>query len=78
MRLFRSFGSSGAGVRLDNGAIFLRAPAERDWRPYAELRAESRQFLEPWEPTWPADARTRDSFQRRVNRYVSAWRADAG
>lgn len=78
MRLFRSFGSSGAGVRLDNGAIFLRAPAERDWRPYAELRAESRQFLEPWEPTWPADALTRESFQRRINRYVSDWRADAG
>ena len=42
------------------------------------MRAESRQFLEPWEPTWPSDALTRESFQRRISRYASDWRADAG
>lgn len=78
MRLFRSFGSSGANVRLENDTIFLRAPVERDWRAYAELRAESRQFLEPWEPVWPTDALTRESFQRRLSRYTADWRADAG
>lgn len=78
MRLFRPFGSNSTNVRLQNDTIFLRAPVERDWRPYAELRAESRQFLEPWEPTWPADALTRESFQRRLSRYAADWRADAG
>ena len=78
MRLFRPFGASGTNVRLQNDDIFLRVPVERDWRAYAELRAASRQFLEPWEPTWPADALTRESFQRRLSRYASDWRADAG
>jgi ribosomal-protein-alanine N-acetyltransferase len=78
MRLFRPFGTSGANVRLQDELVLLRAPVDRDWRAYAELRAESRQFLEPWEPTWPADALTRESFQRRLSRYASDWRADAG
>jgi ribosomal-protein-alanine N-acetyltransferase len=78
MRLFRPFGASGTNIRLQNGEILLRAPIERDWRSYAELRAASRQFLEPWEPTWPADALTREAFQRRLNRSLSDWRADAG
>lgn len=78
MRLFRPFGSSNTNIRLQDGTIFLRPPAERDWRGYAELRADSRQFLEPWEPTWPADALSRESFQRRLSRYASDWRADAG
>lgn len=56
----------------------LRAPVERDWRAYAELRAASRAFLEPWEPTWPSDALSRDAFHRRLNRYASDWREDTG
>lgn len=78
MRLFRPFGAAGSNVRLQNDTLYLRAPTERDWRAYAELRAASRQFLEPWEPTWPADALTRESFQRRLTRYATDWRADAG
>lgn len=78
MRLFRPFGSSGAHVRLESESLLLRTPTERDWRSYAELRAASRAFLEPWEPTWPADALTRESFQRRLTRYAADWRADAG
>jgi ribosomal-protein-alanine N-acetyltransferase len=78
MRLFRPFGATGTNIRLQGDDIFLRAPTERDWRPYAELRAASRNFLEPWEPTWPADALTRESFQRRLNRYIQDWRSDAG
>lgn len=78
MRLFRPFGPTGANVRLENDEIYLRAPVERDWRAYAELRAASRQFLEPWEPIWPSDALSRDSFQRRLARYATDWRAGAG
>ena len=36
--------------------------ARRRWRDYAEwaaLREASRDFLTPWEPTWPADDLTR-------------------
>ena len=78
MRLFRSLSSNASSVRLEGEKTMLRAPVERDWRAYAELRAASRAFLEPWEPTWPSDALSRDAFHRRLNRYASDWRDDAG
>ncbi len=78
MRLFRSFSGNATSVRLEGRRTFLRPPVERDWRSYAEIRAASRQFLEPWEPTWPSDALSRDAFYRRLNRYASDWRNDTG
>ncbi|MEP4379951.1 MAG: GNAT family protein [Alphaproteobacteria bacterium] len=78
MRLFRSFSGNANSVRLEGPRTFLRPPVERDWRSYAEIRAASRQFLEPWEPTWPSDALSRDAFYRRLNRYASDWRNDTG
>ncbi len=76
MRLFRALGGP-AEARLDGERIYLRPPAEPDWRHFAEIRAASRRFLEPWEPTWSADALTRDAFLRRLRRYGTDWRADA-
>ncbi len=58
--------------------MYLRAPEDRDWRPWSDLRAVSRDFLVPWEPTWPADALSRESFRRRLRRYGIDWREDAG
>jgi [ribosomal protein S5]-alanine N-acetyltransferase len=78
MRLFRSFSGNSSSVRLNGQSTFLRPPVERDWRAYAEIRAASRHFLEPWEPTWPSDALSRDAFYRRLNRYASDWRNDTG
>lgn len=78
MRLFRPFVANGSSVRLDGRNVYLRPPAERDWRSYTEIRAASRKFLEPWEPTWPADALSRDAFFRRLSRYAADWRADSG
>ncbi|HEY5598974.1 MAG TPA: GNAT family protein, partial [Kiloniellales bacterium] len=46
-------------------------PVQRDWREWAALRAESREFLVPWEPTWPYDALTRGAFRRRLKIYKS-------
>ena len=78
MRLFRSQTGINTNVRLEGGRLLLRPPVEKDWRAYAELRAASRKFLEPWEPTWPSDALTRDAFQRRLSRYAADWRDDTG
>lgn len=78
MRLFRTFSGNATSVRLEGRRTFLRPPVERDWRSYAEIRAASRQFLEPWEPTWPSDALSRDAFYRRLNRYADDWRNDTG
>jgi ribosomal-protein-alanine N-acetyltransferase len=62
--------------RLTGQRVFLR-PAERgDYEAWASLRASSRQFLAPWEPTWPPDALSRASFRARVARYAEDWRTD--
>ena len=37
---------------------------------------ESRAFLTPWEPTWPADDLTRGAFRRRLKRYAEDLRSD--
>lgn len=78
MRLFRSVNAPPANVSLEGRMVTIRPPAESDWRAYAEVRAASRRFLEPWEPTWPADALTRESFYRRLGRYAADWRDDNG
>ncbi len=36
-------------------ACRLRPPRAADHKAWAELRDQSRDFLQPWEPTWPAD-----------------------
>lgn len=56
-------------IRIDRGRIYLRPPKQRDWKVWARVRQESREFLVPWEPTWPHDALTRSAFRRRVRAY---------
>ena len=56
--------------------LFLRTPSLADYAAWAAIRAESRAFLTPWEPTWPADDLTRTAFRRRIRRYVSEIRED--
>jgi len=49
----------------------LRPPQADDFAAWAELRALSRAFLQPWEPAWPADDLTRAAYRRRIARYES-------
>ncbi len=65
-------------VRLEGPRVYLRPPRAADWQDWAALRAESREFLTPWEPTWPADALARSAFVRRLRRQASEWRNDEG
>lgn len=58
--------------------VRLRAPRPGDWASWAQVRAESRDFLVPWEPTWPADALTRAAFRRRLRRYQRDAREESG
>lgn len=58
--------------------VILRAPQIWDYGPWAELRAQSRQHLQPWEPTWPRDDLTKPAFKRRVKHYQREARADQG
>lgn len=74
--MFAGMSSEDARPVLKGARIYMRPPMVNDWRMWAEVRAESRAFLEPWEPTWPADALSRLSFRRRVRLYQRDARAD--
>lgn len=74
--MFAGMSSEDARPVLKGARIYMRPPTVNDWRMWAEVRAESRAFLEPWEPTWPADALSRLSFRRRVRLYQRDARAD--
>ncbi len=74
MRFQRFRKSQLRGLRLERNRVYLRFPVQRDWRNWAALRAESRDFLAPWEPTWAYDALTRGAFRRRLKMYKSEMR----
>lgn len=61
---------------LQNERVRLRAPQAADFAEWAALRAESRDFLQPWEPTWASDALTRAGWKRRLEVYERDIAAD--
>jgi ribosomal-protein-alanine N-acetyltransferase len=69
-------GDTGPVLRGDR--VILRVPSMSDYAAWADLRAESRDFLKPWEPTWPPDDLTRSAFRRRIKRYQRDVRDDTG
>jgi ribosomal-protein-alanine N-acetyltransferase len=54
---------------LKSGRVVLRPPAPADFREWADLRARSRRFLEPWEPRWAADELEWSAWRQRLARY---------
>jgi ribosomal-protein-alanine N-acetyltransferase len=76
MAFFRTVGFAETSPSLDGEGVTLRLPQVHDFDEWAELRAASRDFLVPWEPTWPVDDLTRGAFRRRLKRYAEDWRAD--
>lgn len=76
--LLRSPLSVDATPTIHGDGIYLRAPIGADYGPWSDLRERSRNFLAPWEPTWPADDLTRSSYKRRIKRYLREVRDDSG
>jgi ribosomal-protein-alanine N-acetyltransferase len=74
MALFRSVGEPELAIKGQN--VLLRPPQMSDHEEWAALREESRDFLTPWEPIWPADDLTRAAFRRRLKRYAEDQRTD--
>jgi len=66
------------GNRLESTNIYVQPPRYRDWRAWAALRSSSREFLTPWEPTWPADSLSRAAYRRRMHQAAAEWHDDAG
>ena len=53
-------------VRIETERLTLRPPAMADFRDWSGLRAESADFLMPWEPAWAEDHLSRKGFSNRV------------
>jgi ribosomal-protein-alanine N-acetyltransferase len=78
MAFLRSVPPFNPPASLRGGGVLLRAPMLADHAQWAELRSESRAFLVPWEPIWPADDLTRIAFRRRIKRYQREIRGGGG
>jgi ribosomal-protein-alanine N-acetyltransferase len=76
MAFFRTTSFSEPLPTIGGETVVLRMPQMNDHEEWAALREASRDFLTPWEPTWPADDLTRGAFRRRLRRYSEDVRTD--
>jgi [ribosomal protein S5]-alanine N-acetyltransferase len=76
MAFFRTVAFSEPSPAIEGDTVMLRVPQMGDHEEWAALRETSRDFLTPWEPTWPADDLTRGAFRRRLKRYSEDIRTD--
>ncbi len=76
MAFFRTINFSEPLPSVAGDGVMLRMPQVTDYGEWAALREESRDFLTPWEPTWPADDLSRSAFRRRLRRYAEDLRTD--
>ena len=53
-------------LKIETERLTLRPPQHGDFRAWAALRQDSRDFLTPWEPTWADDHLSRKAFTNRV------------
>jgi ribosomal-protein-alanine N-acetyltransferase len=60
---------------LKGKRVTLRLPEAGDYHEWAELRAASRAFLEPWEPRWAPDELDRTAWRQRLARYLEDYAA---
>jgi ribosomal-protein-alanine N-acetyltransferase len=60
----------------EGAEVLLRPPALQDYRAWAALRAESRDFLKPWEAAWPPNDLSRAAFRQRLRHFSRASRVD--
>ena len=56
-------------LALDGERVRLRPPKASDFAEWSILRRGSREFLQPWEPSWPADELTPLAWRRRLAAY---------
>ena len=78
MAFFRTINFSEPLPSVVGEGVMLRTPQVTDYGDWAALRELSRDFLTPWEPTWPVDDLSRSAFRRRIRRYAEDLRTDQG
>ena len=78
MAFFRTINFADPLPSVAGDGVLLRIPQAPDYADWTALRESSRDFLTPWEPTWPADDLSRSAFRRRIRRYSEDLRTDQG
>lgn len=78
MAFLRSVAAPETGPVVFGEELHLRVPQMQDYAQWAELRARSREFLTPWEPTWASSELTKASYRRRLRHYSRDLREDLG
>ena len=78
MAFLRSISTHSSNPTIRGERVMLRAPGIGDYPQWAKLREDSRSFLAPWEPVWPADDLTKLAFRRRIRRYQREIRNGTG
>jgi ribosomal-protein-alanine N-acetyltransferase len=68
MALFRISRLADPAPLARGDGLYLRPAQGVDYPAWAALREASREFLTPWEPSWPADDLARAAFRRRLKR----------
>ncbi len=63
---------------IEGEGVYLREPQMPDYPAWSALRAQSRDFLEPWEPRWPRDELERNTYRRRIRYYYRDAHQDLG
>ena len=63
-------------TRVQSRRLILRPPRRGDFTAWADLRETDRPRLEPVEPLWPADALSREDWDRRLRAWQTGWRND--
>src|SRR5207253_3054962 len=56
-------------LALEGDNVRLRPPRAADYAEWSVLRRASRDFLQPWEPAWPADELSLLAWRRRLAAY---------
>ncbi|MGL4637389.1 MAG: GNAT family N-acetyltransferase [Beijerinckiaceae bacterium] len=69
MLLFRRTPDIRQDLTIETGHLLIRPPALKDYAEWTALRRQSREFLQPWEPVWPADDLLESAFRKRIRRY---------
>jgi [ribosomal protein S5]-alanine N-acetyltransferase len=77
MAFLSSIFSSEVTAPLERGSVLLRLPRTEDFEAWAALRAQSRQFLEPWEPLWSEHDLTAYAFRQRIRSYAQQIKRDS-
>ncbi|MEL7542890.1 MAG: GNAT family protein [Pseudomonadota bacterium] len=78
MAFLRSSSAGDSGPVLHTQRLTLRLPVSGDYAAWAEMRAQSRAFLTPWEPAWTRDELSRSAFRRRIRHYHQELRDETG